>query len=121
MSGTLRYLSINELHAVEECTHRLVTALDDDLCYLWLFGSKARGEHGPDSDVDLLVVVREYEEESRWQIHQIGAQCSLEYDVLFNTHILDLSQWDYLERHQGTLWSEIQRDGVTLMEVLPAY
>jgi predicted nucleotidyltransferase len=119
MSGSLSYLSSNELAAVEECTRRMVSSLQGELCHLWLFGSKTRGDFGPDSDIDLLVVVRNLQRDIRRQIRHIGADCSLEYDVLFNTHILTLPQWDYLERHQGTLWSEIQRDGVALMEVLP--
>jgi predicted nucleotidyltransferase len=36
---------------------------------IWLFGSRARGEGGPDSDVDLLIVERESfgPQRSRWQ------------------------------------------------------
>jgi predicted nucleotidyltransferase len=35
----------------------IVRAVDPE--EIWLFGSRARGEAGPDSDVDLLVVERE--------------------------------------------------------------
>lgn len=31
----------------------------DRLVQVWLFGSRATGRHGPDSDVDLLVVLHE--------------------------------------------------------------
>lgn len=31
----------------------------DRLAQVWLFGSRATGRHGPDSDVDLLVVLHE--------------------------------------------------------------
>jgi uncharacterized protein len=36
---------------------RLVEALDPQA--IWLFGSRARGDHRPDSDFDLLVVAKE--------------------------------------------------------------
>jgi uncharacterized protein len=36
---------------------RLVEALDPQA--IWLFGSRARGEHRPDSDFDLLVVAKD--------------------------------------------------------------
>ncbi len=42
---------------VDEVVRRLVVALEPDLVYL--FGSRARGEGGPDSDLDVLVVVAE--------------------------------------------------------------
>lgn len=40
---------------LREAVERLVAALAPE--EVWLFGSWARGEAGPDSDVDLLVVV----------------------------------------------------------------
>ena len=33
----------------------------DRLAQIWLYGSRARGDHHPDSDVDLLVVLHEPE------------------------------------------------------------
>lgn len=41
---------------VEEIVRRLVSALSPERIYL--FGSQARGDAGPDSDYDFLVVVR---------------------------------------------------------------
>lgn len=115
MNGTLHFLQTKEQAAVNECVARLHDALGDDLIGLWLFGSKSRGDFGPDSDIDLLVVLEDLQPEKRWRIRQIAARCSLEYDVLFNTHILDQERWEKEVRHQGTLWHEIQRDGVSLM------
>lgn len=40
---------------LQEIVRRLVEAYEPDRVYL--FGSKARGEEGPDSDYDLMVVV----------------------------------------------------------------
>jgi len=41
--------------ALREIVRRLIPAYQPDMIYL--FGSKARGDDGPDSDYDLLVVV----------------------------------------------------------------
>jgi len=41
--------------AVSDAVHRLVAQLDPE--EIWLFGSRARGDHRPDSDIDLLVVL----------------------------------------------------------------
>lgn len=46
--------------ALAEIVHRLVQAFDPERVYL--FGSRARAEGDPDSDYDLMVVVREASE-----------------------------------------------------------
>ena len=44
-----------EDHALAEIVHRLVEVFHPERIYL--FGSRARGEAGPDSDYDIMVVV----------------------------------------------------------------
>lgn len=41
--------------AIADAVARLAAQLDPD--EIWLFGSRARGDHRPDSDIDLLVVL----------------------------------------------------------------
>src|SRR4051794_29559719 len=52
----------SEAEALRAVVARLVAALDPEAIYL--FGSRARGEHRPDSDFDLLVVTRESDGEA---------------------------------------------------------
>ena len=42
---------------LDEMVKAIVREVDPE--QVWLFGSRARGEAGPDSDVDLLIVERE--------------------------------------------------------------
>jgi uncharacterized protein len=53
--NTGRYATEHE--ALEAVVARLVEAHDPQA--IWLFGSRARGDHRPDSDFDLLVVAKE--------------------------------------------------------------
>jgi hypothetical protein len=53
--NTGRYASEEE--ALAAVVARLVEELDPQA--IWLFGSRARGDHRPDSDFDLLVVAKE--------------------------------------------------------------
>ena len=48
--------SPSEKAATRELVSRLVAGLDPEA--IWLFGSRTRGTHRPDSDFDLLVVTR---------------------------------------------------------------
>ena len=51
----LPHLADDEVHALVDIIERLITAYEPERIYL--FGSKARGDHAPDSDFDLLIVV----------------------------------------------------------------
>jgi uncharacterized protein len=46
----------SEDEALQGLVERLVAALDPQA--IWLFGSRARGDHRPDSDFDLIVVAK---------------------------------------------------------------
>lgn len=46
----------SESEALQAVVHRIVDTIDPEA--IWLFGSRARGTHRPDSDFDLLVVTK---------------------------------------------------------------
>jgi predicted nucleotidyltransferase len=52
-------------HATQEFARRLRRDLPANIIDLRLFGSEARGEAGPESDIDVLVVVRPTDERKR--------------------------------------------------------
>lgn len=114
MSKHLQYLSPHEGAAISEYVSRLQQVLGQELLWLWLFGSKARGDSTPDSDIDLLIVLTTVQPETQWLIWGLGSDVSLEYDVLLNAHIIDTDRWDDERQYRGTLWREIERDGVPL-------
>jgi uncharacterized protein len=51
----LPHLTEEDTRALARIIERLIEAYDPERIYL--FGSKARGDYGPDSDFDLLIVV----------------------------------------------------------------
>ena len=112
------HLTSNEREAVMEVTAALSQSLGDNLVTVYLFGSKARGDARPDSDIDLLVIVQKLDADSRWLVRATAADCSLQHDVLFNTHIYEKERWEYLAEYQDALWREIQRDGVSLHDLI---
>jgi uncharacterized protein len=52
--------------AIEDAMFRLIVQLDPE--EIWLFGSRARGDHRPDSDIDLLVVLPDGLERDRYTL-----------------------------------------------------
>ena len=83
-----------------------------------LFGSKARGDSSPDSDIDVLIVVGEENWPLRDAISLIAARTSLEYDVLLGPRVIGLERWQRMQRERATLYENIAREGVTLVSVL---
>jgi len=118
MSQSELRLRANEVEGINAFTSALVAAQGDNLLASFLFGSKARGDAGADSDVDLLIVVDRLEPPIRWQIRELAADCSLEHSLLINTHILDRERWAEHVFYHSTLWREIERDGVALHETM---
>lgn len=59
----LPHLAEADVPALAEIVQRLIDAYQPERVYI--FGSKARGDYGPDSDFDLLVVVPDAATEER--------------------------------------------------------
>jgi len=79
-----------------------------------LFGSKARGDSGPDSDIDVLIIVEEENWTLRDAISRIAAQVSLEYDVLINPHVIGRERWQRMGQERFSLYENVLREGVPL-------
>ena len=107
-------LQANEQAGIRAFAGALLSEDDAQLAVLWLFGSKARGDSSPSSDIDLLVIVKQLTPQLRWHIREVAADCSLDYDVLLNTHILTEQEWNKHIGWRSTLWRQIQQDGIPI-------
>ena len=113
------HLQANEQAALQEFTEGLFQGGDGRVVSVWLFGSKARGDFEPDSDLDLLIVLEEADGMARDRVHLLAARVSLEHDVLINTHLLSRAGWARMARQHATLWQQVQRDGFPLSLEIP--
>jgi predicted nucleotidyltransferase len=89
-----------------------------DICGTLLFGSRARGDGGPDSDVDLAVVIRGPKGD---RVDTAADMAGLAFDVMLETGVLvdPLPLWDEEWSHpehfsNPRLLANIRRDGVAL-------
>jgi predicted nucleotidyltransferase len=85
--GELKTLTDNERAAVKELAAGLKALYGNNLSRLILFGSKARGDFDPESDIDILVVLKKigglYDEIRR--INEIKSPICLKYDTPLST------------------------------------
>lgn len=104
-------VSIDEV-TLEEIVRRLVEAVDPDR--IIMFGSRARGDARPDSDLDLLIVKDSAEPRHR---RAIPAYLSLRglaipTDIIWRTSA-EIAEWSQVPNHVTT---RAMREGKVLYE-----
>jgi uncharacterized protein len=96
-----------------ELREQLSALYGDRLDQLILFGSQARGDAEPDSDIDVMVVlkgeVNSYKESER--VTEITAEISLKYAVLITCIYISADRYS---RNDRALFRNVHREGIAL-------
>ena len=99
---------------MKELKEGLISIYGDKLKGLYLYGSYARGDYRPGSDVDVMILLenyRNYWNEQR-KISQLASDVSLEYDVTVSCIFIKESQWKNAGNEMPLIYN-IHRDGVS--------
>ncbi|OGI43773.1 MAG: hypothetical protein A2637_03570 [Candidatus Muproteobacteria bacterium RIFCSPHIGHO2_01_FULL_65_16] len=83
---------------------------------LWLYGSEARGEAHAESDVDVLLVLRETSHPTREidRIADILTDFNLRYGVLLS--VLPVEE-NTLKTAEGLFWRNVRREGIAAVDI----
>ena len=79
-----------------------------------LFGSKARGDSNPDSDIDLLILTEIENWSIRNDIWRIAARLELSYDVIFNIQIIAIQRWQSMGDGGFSLHQRVSQEGILI-------
>lgn len=93
---------------------RLRSLLGFSLARLVLYGSRARGDADPDSDIDVAVIVRDAGPRERDRILEAVADVELETGVPLSTLVLSTSAYDQLLKRERRIALDIESEGVAL-------
>jgi uncharacterized protein len=78
-----------------------------------LFGSKARGNDQPDSDIDLLILTRDNMDwAKKTTIQHALFNLQMELGVMLSPVIIALEEWEHGVSQALPLRNEVDRDGV---------
>jgi predicted nucleotidyltransferase len=84
---------VDTLMLLKELKQRLVQRFGDEIKYVILFGSQAKGMAQDDSDYDILVVLEHaYDWRMRRQISHACYDIDLKYDILTDVTVISLKE-----------------------------
>ena len=80
-----------------------------------LFGSRARGEWQPSSDIDILVIIRDEDHELWEEIEALSDNLPGADDSLPAVLTQTVSEWRRLEDWQAGFWYGVEREGINII------
>ena len=103
-------LKPNELETLRRLKEAL--ARDFRLIELRLFGSKARGDSAPESDVDVLIVLEELNREIRKQVSALCCDLSIDHHVVIAPILYSWAEFTSGHTRITPFYQNVEREGV---------
>lgn len=93
---------------------RVVAEYADHLVSITLYGSQARGDALPESDIDLFVVTKNDVPGLEDALSHIAWEIQFEYDVVIADVIRTLSETEQLQHERSPYFQNLEREGIVL-------
>lgn len=107
-------LTAKESSALKQFKTCLEQVLGSRLIEVKLFGSKARGDDKPDSDIDVLVVVSEDNWRICDEVYGIVTDILLEEDIVISPKVISTNQLEQLQKEDTFFSRNISKDAITV-------
>ena len=108
----MRNLTPNESAALRKLKAAL--ARDFRLVELRLFGSKARGDSDPESDIDVLVVLEDYDWDTKMAVVDLCTDISIDYGVLLTPVLYSKAEYGSDLTRVTPFYQAVAREGVPI-------
>ncbi len=97
---------------IKELKNILVKNLGDDISDVVLFGSQLTGKATKDSDVDILIVLKnDYDRQIKRKINELCYEIDLKYDTFLDTQIISLNELKNSLRGKHPIFSNALKEG----------
>lgn len=107
-------LSERESRAVREFCRLVREKLGPDVKEVLLFGSKARGTSGPDSDIDVLLVTAGDDLSLEEKVIDVTVEVNLKYDVFIAPLLVPERRYHSRPYRDTLLFKTTQEEGIRL-------
>ena len=118
MDKEMKYLADHEQAALREFLTRLREQHGNEVVLVRLFGSKVRGDFDEESDIDVLVVVKD--NGHIWDdLVALEVDLMLEYNVVISSLIMSRENYEWHRRYSAPLYRSVEREGIDLWTSIP--
>ena len=108
----MRLTKIQAEAAIKELKEKLIGFFGDQI-QLCLFGSVARGDFGPESDIDILVLLdQKVDFTVKDKIYDLAFEIELEHNLVFGLLIESKTEWTSPLFQAMPIHKEIDREGI---------
>ena len=107
-------LTANEQTAIDEYLARLHRQFGEHILSVTLFGSKAQGDSDAESDIDLLVLVKEETWELRSALWRTASEVGLIHNLVISVRVFARERWAETRRLRLPLYRAVAADGAPL-------
>ena len=107
------YLRDREKKAVALFASRVKTSLGSNMLNMRIFGSKVRGDFQRDSDIDILLVVRDRDASVRDNISEIASDLNLEFDCLLSPVIYTETEYNQNRNFNSLFADNLEKESIT--------
>ena len=108
------FLSKIEKEAIAEFKKLLAEKLKREVLAVQLFGSKARGDFNKDSDIDLIIILENADEENKDKVFDAVMAIIDRYELYLSVHIYSKKEYDYLNSIPTVFMQIIHKEAVAL-------
>ena len=108
------FLTPLEKQVVDKFLVQLKHLTGGNFCRAVLFGSRARGESHPESDVDILVLLKAVHLESKHQIWDLANDLFLETEIDISPIVMSLESFEKIRNLERLFAKEIEQEGIPL-------
>jgi predicted nucleotidyltransferase len=100
---------------IKEYRRRLIERFPGMVAELLIYGSKARGEPGPDSDLDVLLIVRDNAAGRKREMRHIGYWLDPYGEVVPSIIAYTEQEWDNRQKSGSPFRESVERDKVRVL------
>jgi len=109
-------LATKEKKAVLEFKDRMNRNFSDKIRLIELFGSKARGDSGKESDIDLLLITEKKDRRLRHRIYENGLDIDLKYDVYLSLKVFPSREFNRLQKLNTPFMRNVKKEGIVVWQ-----
>ncbi len=108
----LEHLTAREKKAISEIRRGVADLVGDRLKAFYVFGSKARGDYDPESDVDLAIIVEGLDGETKRRIIDRVAESEMKHLVVVSSLVISWKDFADLKTRERRIALDIEREGI---------